>query len=141
MRRHVALQPLSRFHRSILFLSLLAKRNGPELKGYPTAHEEKVDYAISFYHECLLPHFQVEERLLYPVVEHVDPEIDQMLAIISNERAELEKLFDLLAEERSEQVLNEIGDLLEKHVRREERQLFESIQEKCDERLISSLRL
>ncbi len=140
MRRHIALQPLSRFHRSILFLSLLAKRNGPALKGYPTAHEEKVDYAVSFYHERLLPHFQLEERFLYSVLGNIDPEIDQLLITIGNEREELAKLFDLLAEERSAEVLNDIGLLLEKHVRREERQLFERIQEKCDERLLSDLR-
>lgn len=141
MKRHEALQPLSRFHRSVLFLALVAKPNGPAVKGYPTDHEGKVDFALSFYHHKLVPHFTHEETQLYPAVQDQDPQIAQLVQELLAERRQLKALFAELAQERPVATLNEIGLLLEKHVRKEERQLFQKIQDVVDEEALRRLQL
>ena len=129
MRRHESLVPLSRFHRSILFLALISKKNAPGIKGYPTTIEGKMDYAISFYEKKLQPHFKLEEEVLFPFIKERDRELDNLVDELISERKRFGLLFTRLKESKKEQVLNEVGELLEKHVRKEERQLFQKIQE------------
>ena len=47
MKRHDKLIPLSRFHRSCLFLALMAKDNAPNIKNYPTEIPENIKVDIS----------------------------------------------------------------------------------------------
>ena len=72
MKRHPVLIPLSRFHRSCLFLALMAKENAPAIKGYPTSPEDKIDYAIRFYQRQLRHHFQQEAGLWNQVRDKSD---------------------------------------------------------------------
>ena len=139
MKRHEALQPLSRFHRSILFLALVAKKNAPEVKGYPNDHEGKVDYSLSFYQRKLIPHFRLEEKGLFSIVSQKDSGLKRLVNELLAEREALESLFDQLAQSREVSTLDEIGVLLEAHVRKEERQLFQQIQDVCGEEFLSRL--
>jgi len=129
MKRHDGLVPLSRFHKSVLFLALIAKKNSPPIKGYPTTLKEKENYALSFYDHQLEAHFQFEEEKLLPKIRGKNRELDVLADEIVREHLELRKLFQALRYGNNpDAVLNSLGVELEKHVRKEERKLFQMIQ-------------
>jgi len=140
MRRHEALIPYSRFHRDILFLALIAKKKGPAIKGYPTKLDDKVAYVLTFYSEKLQPHFEQEEKEIYAVVAGLDADLDELIATIRSERLLIdEQLEQLKTTATPAEVLDQLGHLLEKHVRKEERQLFQKIQAVCSEATLSKI--
>ncbi len=141
MKRHESLIPLSRFHRSILFLALISKKNAPEIRGYPTSLKGKINYAITFYEGKLREHFQTEEKRLLPWIKGREPGLDQLVNEILQERQELDHLFHQLKKDRKEHTLNTFGELLEKHIRKEERQLFQKIQEVVPDRELNEFDL
>ncbi len=129
MRRHESLIPLSRFHRSVLFVAQMAKRNGPQFKGYPTDIEGKARYAVEFFADKLQAHFQLEETKLLPVIKGKDTELDAIISEIEAEHVHLTHLFEgLKSPSDTESQLDELGFALEAHVRKEERVLFQKIQ-------------
>lgn len=135
MRRHSVLIPLSRFHRSVLFLALLAKENGPALKGYPHDWPGKRSYALKFYEEQLLPHFEREEKELFPLAAAQNEALAQLVKSLKEERTQLAQYFEQLAHpDAEESILHPLGLLLEKHIRKEERQFFQQIQAAFDEK-------
>lgn len=138
MRRHEKLIPLSRFHRSCLFLALMAKENAPHIKGYPTEIPEKIAYALSFYNVPLKSHFE-KEALLWEQVKGKSEEIDKIVNDLSEERESLIQLFDSMGAYEDATTLHKLGDLLERHVRKEERVLFQQIQKDLTEVELSSL--
>ena len=136
MKRHESLIPLSRFHRSCLFLALIAKENAPAVKGYPTEINEKISYANSFFIRRLRPHFDREEKL-WSFVANKSEELAKIVDELSIERTTLILLFQKLNENCTKATLHEMGTLLEKHVRKEERVLFQQIQKDLtDEELL-----
>lgn len=142
LKRHDSLVPLSRFHRSALFLALVLKKNAPEIKGYPTSLEGKRDYAQTFYQNKLKPHFDLEEKLLLPVVCGKSPELERLSGEVELDHRNLHHLFNGLAEtDNLEEHLHEIGVLLESHIRKEERQFFQLIQNELTEEELSKLKL
>ena len=130
MKRHEKLIPYSRFHRKILFLALIAKPNAPNVKGYPTKIDDKISYALAFYENELSSHFLEEESQLFAIYKGQDDELDLLIDDLMNEREEIKSLFEQLFKKREEAILNELGVSLEKHVRKEERQFFQLLQEK-----------
>jgi len=128
MRRHPSLIPLSRFHRSILFLALIARKNAPEVKGYPNTLSGKTDYALAFYRTQLKPHFEVEERI-WAFFKEKYPALRELIHELTGERTAIHQLFEDL--ERDPDRLYILGPKLEQHVRREERELFQAIQQKA----------
>ncbi len=82
MRRHPSLIPLSRFHRSGLFVAQMCKRNGPKFKGYPVDAMDKARYALDFFERSLEPHFILEEQRVFPVFTGVDPVLDSLLTTV-----------------------------------------------------------
>ena len=130
MKRHPTLIPLSRFHRSILFLALIAKKNAPPVKGYPTSLPGKIDYAKSFYDQKLKGHFQWEDEKLFSFIKGRNEQLDQLASEMLKEREELKRLFAALDDNSdTEATLHDLGIALEKHIRKEEREFFQMIQE------------
>ena len=127
MKRHESLIPLSKFHRSCLFLALIAKENAPNVKGYSTDIDGKIQYAIDFYIGPLTDHFD-QEGLLWNYVKAKSDKLSQIIEALEAERRGIVELFQVLIANSSESTLNEIGNLLESHVRKEERILFQQIQ-------------
>lgn len=130
MKRHEKLIPYSRFHRKILFLALIAKENAPKVKGYPTEPEDKINYALSFYKEELTAHFKLEQLNLFDFYINKDKEVDLLIKELIAERTEINNLFQSLSVKRKETTLHQLGELLEKHVRKEEREFFQLVQQK-----------
>lgn len=130
MKRHEKLIPYSRFHRKILFLALISKSNAPDVKGYPTKINDKIDFAIAFYKDELYEHFEDEKSNLLEVYKGIDHKLDLLINDLIQERKEIKLLFSHLSEKRKESILNKLGESLEKHVRKEEREFFELLQKK-----------
>lgn len=139
MKRHESLAPLSREHHGALILAQLIKRNAPAYKGLPTDIEGKTNYAINFYKTDLIPHFSREE-IIFEKVKHTDAPIAKLVEEIIAEHAVLTNRFlslDTISDKAT--ALDELGHLLEAHIRKEERILFPLIQEHCSEETLSIL--
>lgn len=116
--RNQGLQPLSRDHHHALLLCWKI-RAGFE-KGIPA--ERIKTYTDWFYKNNIIDHFTMEEEYLYPVLGSEDKLIQQAMEDHKN----LANLFT--DESKIEESLKQIPDELNKHIRFEERTLFNEIQ-------------
>jgi len=139
MKRHEALIPLSREHHGTLILSRLLRSDAPAFKGLPHDEKGKAEYALKFYREELIQHFEQEEKMI-PMLKGVNSTLDSLLACMQLEHQELHSLFNSLNQdmELSAQ-LDMIGRSLESHVRKEDRVIFPLIQESCTEEELNKL--
>lgn len=129
MKRHPALIPLSHDHHNGLMLAQLIKIDAPEYKGLPSSIQGKKDFTLSTFEEELLPHFNQEEKILFPLISKKDEEIDDLVKELLNDHNKIIELVKKLSLNKNlETVLNEIGVLLSQHIRKEERKLFQKIQ-------------
>ena len=136
MKRHPHLIPFSHFHRSMLFLSLIAKKNAPVVKGYPTKIEEKIDYALRFYQQEIIPHFEKEQRLIFDAVKEKSEKIDTLIGDLQEERKQLDTFFKALNDNPANiELFHKIGAYIEAHVRKEERVFFQTLQAEFEDQL------
>ena len=129
MKRHEALTPLSHHHHHALVVALDLKRAGTEnsSKSYKTLIEEMNE----FWKEDGEPHFQDEEMILFPIYLIYAEEPDE--ALVKKALYQHTKIRGLVKELRSLPIknydkLNELGHLLDEHIRLEERELFPLIE-------------
>ena len=129
MKRHPALYTLSHDHHHGLILALQLKKGAPQYKGMPASLTAKKDYTLSFYKNELVKHFQNEEKILFPSVLKRTEAVDKLIKDIIYEHRKMESLIkELEKTDEFEMLLNEFGILLEKHIRKEERELFIEIE-------------
>jgi hemerythrin superfamily protein len=128
------LVPLSHDHREALGLAFRLAHPAPPGPVTPTTPAStpasRACETLAFFASSLVPHFAAEETALFPGVRrHLArnaPEQALLDALIADHRR-METLRDRLAaaaDGAREGLLAELGDLLEQHVRREERELF-----------------
>lgn len=129
MKRHIALQPLTRDHHQGLILAQMIKKDAPQYRGMPADTEGKTEYTLNFYKTNLSKHFKDEEEILFPFVKGKDKALDSLIDEIISEHGKIESLVDLLKTKNSpEELLDKLGYLLESHIRKEERNLFVEIE-------------
>ncbi|MEP0711000.1 hemerythrin domain-containing protein [Algoriphagus sp.] len=122
IKRQKELQPLSRdHHHGLLFCWKI--RSGVK-RGKAVSRLKA--HASWFWNTHLIPHFEEEERVVFPILGSENELVQQALA----EHSELEKLFS--QEEMDYEFLNYLQVAVEKHIRFEERILFNHIQEIAD---------
>lgn len=123
LKRHKALQPLSREHHQGLLLSWKIRT------GFNKNIEPKriKTYANWFFENHLIPHFEIEETLIFPILEPEHELIKRALA----EHRRLKRLFT--ETENDTKNLIKIEEELEQHIRFEERILFPEIQKVATE--------
>lgn len=118
IKRHKALQGVSREHHHGLLLCWKI-RTGLSKKVAPERIKTYVDW---FFKTHLIPHFELEENYIFPILGMGNPKIKKAL----REHRRLVRLFtsnvDLIRR------LVQIEEELEQHIRYEERQLFNEIQ-------------
>ena len=119
IKRHDSLQSLSREHHQGLLLCWKIK----------TGLKKNIDksrisrYCDHFYEVYLLPHFEVEEKFIFPILGFDNEHVKQAL----EEHKELKKLFSKA--NANANLLENLEEKLENHIRFEERVLFNEIQE------------
>jgi hemerythrin-like domain-containing protein len=123
IERHKAIQPLSREHHQGLLLSWKI-RTGLS-KGVST--DRIKTYADWFYKTYFIPHFEEEEKHLFPILGNNNILIKKAIA----QHRRLDRLFSNTSELKK--YLNLIEEELEQHIRFEERVLFNEIQKVATE--------
>jgi len=123
LKRHKALQPLSREHHHGLLLSWKIRT------GFSKNIEiERIKtYADWFFNNELIPHFELEEAHIFPILKADNELVKRALA----EHRRLKRLFN--DEKDIERSLHKIEEELEQHIRFEERILFPEIQKTATE--------
>ncbi|HYV90364.1 MAG TPA: hemerythrin domain-containing protein [Chitinophagales bacterium] len=139
MKRHPAFTPLSRDHHRTLLLAQSIKKGAPQFRGMATTDEGKRDEIIHHYEEHLKDHFRREEKV-FADCRNISPQTDELITEIIEEHRKIEELVhDLIEGKEITGTLNALGFLLEKHIRKEERQLFELLQEKLSEEKLNRI--
>jgi iron-sulfur cluster repair protein YtfE (RIC family) len=129
MKRHPALHALSHDHHQGLILAQQLKKNAPEYKGLPKTFEGKLDYLFNFYETELVNHFSEEEEILYPAVKGKNEEVDNLFQEIFSEHSQIHALVKKMKDKPDEDSMDKLGKLLESHIRKEERELFQLVQD------------
>lgn len=120
IKRHKAIQSISREHyQGLLFCSKI--RMGLKKQIEPL---RMAKYAKWFYAEHLIPHFEIEEKYLFPVLT---PENEMIQKAIKEHRM-LTDLCKAEAELATNSNLVLLEKTLEAHIRFEERVLFKEIE-------------
>ena len=139
MKRHPSLAHLSREHHGALILARLLQKDAPAYKDLPFDTEGKAQYALKFYREQLVKHFEEEERVL-KLVTGINDKLNSLVEATLNEHQQLHVLFKSINTHPDVTTLiDEIGKTLEIHVRKEERELFPLIQETCSEEVMIAI--
>lgn len=123
IKRHPALQPLSRDHHQGLLLSWKIRegfRRGVDV-------QRVWQYAVHFYRHELVPHFETEERYVFSILGDGHLLVKRALA----EHRRLNRLFSEGGDPKRN--LSLIEEELEAHIRFEERVLFQEIQDTASE--------
>ena len=118
IKRDKNIQPLSRDHHHTLLLCWKIR------KGFSKGVDPRrmKTYTDWFFESHVLPHFEIEEKYLYPILGEEDVMVKKALA-------EHRRLKDLFNDEKAvEKSLHLIEEELDLHVRFEERELFNKIQ-------------
>lgn len=140
MKRHPALVPLSRQHHDGLALGVFIER---ELRDDPdgAAARRLRQQALDAFELELRGHFAVEEEILFPAVRDALPEpavLDELLADHAQLREAFAALEGLGAAKLAEALLD-LRERLTRHIRTEERVLFEAIQACLPEEELAAL--
>ena len=129
MKRHKSLYPLSHDHHHGLIIAQLIKKNAPKYKNLPDTIDGKVEHTIYFYNNELVKHFRNEEEILFPPAKGKDELLDKLIKEIILEHKKIKSLVESLKTTNNyEEMLDELGNLLESHIRKEERKLFPKIE-------------
>ncbi|RPI75317.1 MAG: hemerythrin domain-containing protein [Ignavibacteriales bacterium] len=128
--RHKSIIGLSHDHHHGLVLAQLIKKNAPHYQNLPNDADGKISYTINAYEKELLPHFKKEEEYLFPVVKGKSDKTDQLIDDLLNEHKLITSLvLRLQSDNDKEALLNELGNVLANHIRKEERELFAMLED------------
>lgn len=128
LKRHKALQPLSREHHHGLLLSWKIRAGFSK----NIAPERIKKYADWFFNTHLLPHFKMEEQHVFPILEPHNELVKKALA----EHRLLKRLFE---DDDTKMALSKIEEVLDNHIRFEERVLFPEIQKIATESQLAEI--
>jgi hemerythrin-like domain-containing protein len=137
MLRDRALVPLSQQHHNGLALCVLTERS---LEGgvLPETVARVAARAVDRWDLEISNHLAVEEEVVFPAIVQAlgeYPLVDEIVA----EHRQLERVVDQLRVAPEAGLLRQFTDLLRKHIRREENDLFEDIQRRLPRKLLDAL--
>ena len=125
--RHASLVPLSQDHHHGLALALRCRKQAlGQIK--PMGAEglsQRAKELLVFYASNLVPHFRAEEEVLFPLLRSVVPGSGEMIDELVRNHAQIRAAISQLeAGTGLAKLIFDLGDLLERHIRKEERELF-----------------
>ncbi len=128
MKRHPAFIPLSREHHDGLLLATRLQQGTKALERlWSHDLQWQSGFVVEFFETNLSGHFRIEEEFLFPTVAGLMPKDNGMIGDLIREHREMEALVETLRHPTGkppEATLKRIGEILERHIRREERELF-----------------
>lgn len=125
-KRHPALIPLSHDHHHGLALALRCRKHslGQLNPGDPAAMEACAAEARRFFNENLAAHFEAEETVLFPLMTALE-ESRELVTRLQDDHRKFRTMVARAGDATGRRkFLFDFGDLLEQHIRSEERQLF-----------------
>ncbi len=140
MKRHPALVSLSRQHHDGLALGVFIERglrDGADL----AVAESLRGQVLDAWELELRGHFEVEERILFPAVREAIP-VPETIDILIGEHVEIRTAIESLETAQGEALVDELlawRQRLVRHIRTEERVLFEAVQASLSEEEMVSL--
>lgn len=126
MLRDPALIPLSRQHQHGLALCVMTSR-ALSSDGSGENVRKLAERIVDHFEIELTNHFAVEEQFLFPVIERELGGTSAVAELIADHRA-LESMVGAMRTAPAAELLEQFCDLLRRHIRREENELFEDIQ-------------
>lgn len=123
--RHPALISLSRGHHEVLILAMKCRKRALG-QTRPVGAQGLADLAEemrNFVAGRLERHFQAEEKILFPLLDRATMESRLLTAELRSEHVLIQEKARLGGVNLSK-ALFDLADLLERHIRREERELF-----------------
>src|SRR5690625_3187562 len=139
IKRHETLQPLSRHHMVALHLALKLSRAGTEKSNLSL--EEVKQEVKEFWEPGGQNHFREEEEILLPVFsEHASIEQEEIIEMLL-EHVQIRALINniISSDEIETEVMHQLGDVLETHVRKEERIIFPMIENVLPEDVLKEM--
>jgi hemerythrin-like domain-containing protein len=136
MLRDPALIPLSQQHHNGLALCVLTERALEGDRSDATIHK-LARKAIDRYEIELTNHFGIEEQLLFPLIERELGKMAMIDELVADHRA-LEGMIDQMRTAPSAELLEKFCGLLRSHIRREENELFQDVQQRLPKELMAS---
>lgn len=125
--RHPSLIPLSHDHHHGLALALRCRKQAlGQVKPMGAAGlRQRADEVLEFFRANLAAHFRAEEEVLFPYLRYAAPEGTAMIEeLIGDHQVMRQYLPRLEADSDLAKAVFDFGDLLERHIRKEERELF-----------------
>jgi hemerythrin-like domain-containing protein len=125
--RHPSLIPLSQDHHHGLALALRCRKQAlGQIK--PMGAEglrERAKEFVAFYGAQLVPHFRAEEEVLFPLLRSVVAGSEEMIDELVRDHGQIRQAIPQLEGGTGlAKLIFDLGDLLERHIRKEERELF-----------------
>ena len=135
LMRHPSLVPLSHDHHHGLALALRCRKQAlGQLKPIGAAGlRERAGEFLEFYRNNLIAHFRAEEEILFPLMRSAAPGSAALLDELVDQHQQLRQTVPKLeAASGLAKLIFDLGDLLERHIRREERDLFPLFEARID---------
>ena len=126
-KRHPSLIPLCQDHHHGLALAIRCRKQalGQLNPGHPQGIEEHVNEVKDFFLKKLCSHFEAEEMVLFPLISSHYSDAKRMTADLLHEHEQIRQGITSLDQKfELPKALFDLGDILERHIRREERELF-----------------
>jgi hemerythrin-like domain-containing protein len=125
--RHPSLILLSQDHHHGLALALRCRKQAlGQIK--PMGAEglrERANEFVVFYGAHLAPHFRAEEEVLFPLLRSAVKGSEEMIDELVRDHGQIRQAIPTLEGETGlAKLIFDLGDLLERHIRKEERELF-----------------
>ena len=127
MTRHPSLTRLRRdHHRGIALALRCRKRALGQVRPAGTAGlHEQVQELVDFFARHLDGHFRAEEGILFPLVANAHPNAGRLIETLVRDHEKIRGNIACLPREvNPAKLLFAVGEVLETHIRREERELF-----------------
>lgn len=138
IKRHVVLQPLSRHHMEALYLGVKLRRAGTEKSALTT--EELVHEVKSFWDPDGERHFREEEEILLPTYAKYGDIKQEIIVDMLLEHVKIRSLVRTVTTEAVDvETLHALGELLETHIRKEERIIFPMIEKALPEDVLQEM--
>jgi iron-sulfur cluster repair protein YtfE (RIC family) len=136
--RHPSLIPLSHDHHHGLALALRCRKQAlGQLKPMGAAGlRERTAEVLDFYYRNLVAHFRAEEEVLFPLLRSSAPESAAIINELTRQHEEIRGAIPRLeAGTGLAKLIFDLGDLLDRHIRKEERELFPLFEKHVTENL------
>ena len=140
--RHPSLVPLSHDHHHGLALALRCRKQAlGQLKPMGVAGlAERAREFSEFYKNNLALHFDAEEKVLFPAMRTTVPASAALVDALTQDHHRIHELLPKLElKVELAKSLFDLGDLLERHIRKEERELFPLFESQFDSAIAEKL--